>query len=223
MSMGMRNELREPDDNQALVDTSYGWEDWYTNVVSAANTIYNANDFPLIFFSGLSYDTVMAPIPTASNLTNSQGDATDLTFVASSFPFASKIVLEIHNYQNTATNCTSMEEGLLRQVYTSMLPGTEGVVNILPVVMTEFGYTNDNTTYTGVYASCLRSFLSDFEGGPGGWMVWVLAGSYYIRSGTQDSDEDYGLLNHDWSDWRSIENIDNAIIPMVNASLAGET
>jgi hypothetical protein len=25
-----------------------------------------------------------------------------------------------------------------------------------------------------------------------GWMVWVLAGSYYIRSGTQDYDETYG-------------------------------
>lgn len=81
---------------------------------------------------------------------------------------------------------------MINEGYDAMLPERSDIVNVLPVVMTEFGYLNDNVTWTGVYASCLRSFLSGFEGGPAGWMVWVLAGSYYIRQGDQDNDEKWG-------------------------------
>ena len=40
-------------------------------------------------------------------------------------------------------------------------------------------------------------------------IVWVLAGSYYIRSGVQDSDETWGLFNHDWSAWRNESAVEN--------------
>lgn len=191
MSMGMRNELREPDDNATLVATEYGWSDWYENMIPAAETIFEANPDPLIFFSGLGFDTDMTPIPTGANLTTASGSVTNLTFDVSSFAdsFANKIVIEIHNYDNDATDCESMEEGLVAEGYDAMMVGESGVVNVVPVVMTEFGYANDNTTWETVYASCLRSFLPGFVGGPAGWMVWVLAGSYYIRQGCQDCDE----------------------------------
>jgi hypothetical protein len=53
-----------------------------------------------------------------------------------------------------------------------------------------------------------------------GWMVWVVSGSYYIRSGTQDYEETWGLLNHNWSGWRS-QNAINALQGMIDASLKG--
>lgn len=57
MSMSLRNELRSADSNTILNETSYGWSDWYKNVIPAATTIFDANPFPLIFFSGLAFDT----------------------------------------------------------------------------------------------------------------------------------------------------------------------
>jgi len=219
MSMGMRNELRSPDDNTTLVTTEYGWSDWYTNMIAAATTIHGANTNPLIFFSGLGFDTDMTPIPTGAELTDAAGVATPQTFIASSFPFADKIVIEIHNYDGTATSCSDLEDSLISTGYDAMVGG-DGIINVVPVVMTEFGYANDNTTWETVYPTCLSTFLPGFAGGPAGWMVWVLAGSYYIRQGCQDCDETWGLLTHDWSDFRSTENIDNLIMPMVQASLA---
>jgi hypothetical protein len=67
MSMSLRNELRKPGDNPSLSSSSYGWQDWYPNMESAAKGINSANDQVLIFFSGLNYDTDMSSIPTASN------------------------------------------------------------------------------------------------------------------------------------------------------------
>jgi len=36
--------------------------------------------------------------------------------------------------------------------------------------------------------------VTEQPGGPGGWMQWALAGSYYIRSGIQDFEEPWGEL-----------------------------
>ena len=35
------------------------------------------------------------------------------------------------------------------------------------------------------------------------WAVWALQGSYYIRQGTVNYDESYGLLDGQWKDWRN--------------------
>lgn len=64
-----------------------------------------------------------------------------------------------------------------------------GVVNLMPVVMTEWGHSQTTTDYATVYSTCLKSYLSSIKGG---WMVWVLSGSYYTREGIQDSDESWG-------------------------------
>jgi hypothetical protein len=66
------------------------------------------------------------------------------------------------------------------------------VVNHFPVIMTEFGHGQDTADYATVYSTCLRSYLGGLNGG---WMMWVLAGSYYIREGTQDYDETWGLFS----------------------------
>ncbi|RAL03296.1 cellulase family protein [Aspergillus ibericus CBS 121593] len=209
-SIGMRNELRSPDDDTTLADTSYNWDNWYTNMVENANQVHEVNSDLLLFFSGLDYDTTLSPIPTASNLGNST------YFKKSDFSFADKIVLELHNYDSSATSCSSLSSSLLTDGFDALETDDSSIVNVLPVVMTEFGYEQDDTTYTEVYASCLREWLPSEHAG---WMIWVLSGSYYIRQGIQDYDETWGLLDHTWSDWRSTEAIENGIIPMVEASL----
>ncbi|TVY83914.1 Endoglucanase E1 [Lachnellula suecica] len=209
MSIGLRNELRQPSNN-AAVSATYNWETWYTNVVAAAKGVNAANPNTLIFLSGLGFDTTLAPLTTGANL----GSGT--VFRKSDFTFANKLVLEIHNYQNSATSCSSITSGLYTDGFNALDTTNSAIKNVFPVVMTEFGYDQTDTSYTGVYATCLRSYLPAQKAG---WMLWALGGSYYIRSGTQDFDETWGLYNHDWSAWRNSNSL-SAIKSMAAATLA---
>jgi hypothetical protein len=229
MSIGLRNELRDPTSNSANEKT-YNWETWYANVVPAAKGVNAANPGLLIFLSGLGFDTTLSPIPTGANL----GSGT--VFRKSDFTFANKLVLELHNYQNSATSCSSITSGLYTAGFNALDTTNKAVVNVFPVVMTEFGYSQADSSYNGVYATCLRSYLPSQKAG---WMLWVVSGSYYIRSGTQDYDETWGmytltvspptqqpiltttlgLYNHNWSAWRSTSSL-TAIKSMAAASLA---
>lgn len=182
-SVGMRNELRSPDDDTSLASSSYNWANWYEYMTSNANQIHEVNSDLLIFFSGLDYDTTLNPIPTGSDL------GSGISFHKGNFTYADKIVLELHNYDSSATSCNSSSSSLRSDGYDALDTQSSSIVNVLPVVMTEFGFLQDDSTYQGVYASCLREWLPSQHAG---WMVWVIAGSYYIRSGVQDSDETWG-------------------------------
>lgn len=185
MTQSLRNELREPDDGYGDVLATYNWEDWYANIVPATEAINNANPDVLIFLSGLGFDTTMAPITAGTDLGNGT------IFDKADFAYADKLVVEIHNYQNDATNCSDVEAGLYANGYNGMNSSDPGVKNVFPVVMTEWGGGQDAADYASVYSTCLSSYLGGLNGG---WMVWVLAGGYYIRQGTQDYDETWGLL-----------------------------
>ena len=152
-------------------------------MVSAANTVNAANPDILIFFSGMHFDTSLGPIPTGSDLGGG------VKFNKTSFAYADKLVLELHSYQYTATSCNSLETYLYGLGFDALNSTDPKVVNVMPVVMTEFGYAQDASGVGSIYATCLKSYLPSQQAG---WMVWVLAGSYYIRSGTQDYDETFG-------------------------------
>ena len=193
-SIGMRNELRNPTNNATLA-TTYNWGVWYTNMVAASKIINAANPDILITFSGLNFDTQLKPVVEGTDLGNG------VKFLKSSFTYADKIILELHDYENSITSCSSLQSNLVNNGF-STLTGTK--TNTLPMMLTEWGHNQADSSYTGVYASCLRSYLPAQKVG---WFYWVVAGSYYIRSGTQDYEETWGLYNHDWSGWRSAANI----------------
>lgn len=193
-SIGMRNELRNPTNNATLA-TTYNWGVWYTNMVAASKAINAANPDILITFSGLNFDTQLKPVVEGTDL------GSGVKFLKSSFTYADKIILELHDYENSITSCSSLQSNLVNNGF-STLTGTK--VNTLPMMLTEWGHNQADSSYTGVYASCLRSYLPAQKVG---WFYWVVAGSYYIRSGTQDYEETWGLYNHDWSGWRSAANI----------------
>jgi hypothetical protein len=222
MSIGMRNELRAPEDNATLNSNSYNWPTWYTNMVAAAKIINAANPDILIFFSGLNFDTTLSPVVA--------GTGSGITFKKSDFTFSNKIVLELHNYQNSATSCSNMQSSLQSSGFSTL---TAAAANQYPMLLTEWGHDWSNSDYLGVYASCLHSYLPAQHVG---WTIWVLAGSYYIRSGTQDYEETWGmyrssnscgissdsrtgLYNHNWTAWRNAAAIDNLKL-MVKATLA---
>ena len=175
-------------------------------MIPVADLVNAANPDIILFLSGLDYDTTLSPIPGAGDLGGGK------KFQLSSFKYANKLALELHNYQNSATSCDSMKSGLLNNGFKALDASS---VNQMPVILTEFGFSQTDSSYNGVYASCLRKIIPEWDAG---WTVWVLAGSYYIRSGTQDFEEAWGLLKHDWSGWRSSTAI-AGLQTMIDASL----
>ena len=205
VSIGLRNEFRKPDNTGSSLP--YDWPTWYEQVMAAAGIVNAANPDILIFLSGLNFDTTLQPIPWADDLGNGK------KFLLTDYKYADKLVLEMHNYQNSATDCGSIESGLWNNGFRAT---GEKAVNRMPVILTEFGFSQADNSYNGVYASCLRKLMPQWKSG---WMVWALGGSYYIRSGTQDYEETWGLTNHNWTGWRNQAAI-NALKGMVSSTLA---
>jgi len=224
----LRNELRSPDNKPDLKSKSYNWADWYTHMKSCAEGIHAANPNVVIFLSGLGFDTDLSPITTGKPLGGGK------TFKLVDFP-KNKTALELHNYSKS-TKCSDIKGGMERGGWNAISSNNPSVVNVMPVVMTEFGFKQESNDYKGVYATCLKDYFVQHKAG---WMYWVAAGSYYLRQGKQDMDETWGecnqlsrsrlakltcmvgILNHDWSGWRSEKAVKDYFIPMVKGTLAG--
>lgn len=171
VSQGLRNELRDPN-NTAL---NYGWESWYQNVITTADAVNAANPDPLIFYSGLHFDTDLANVTAGIPLTP-DGSVFDI----SDFCYADKIVFELHNYNNALADANCANFNLTKSGYNAMdISSTSTAKNFAPVVLTEFGFPQTPTNYTLPYAQCIKEYLTTaLPGGPGGWIHWAVGGSY---------------------------------------------
>lgn len=171
VSQGLRNELRDPN-NTAL---NYGWESWYQNVIPTADAVNAANRDPLIFYSGLHFDTDLANVTAGIPLTP-DGSVFDI----SDFCYADKIVFELHNYNNALADANCANFNLTKSGYNAMdISSTSTAKNFAPVVLTEFGFPQTPTNYTLPYAQCIKEYLTTaLPGGPGGWIHWAVGGSY---------------------------------------------
>jgi hypothetical protein len=180
----LRNELRSPDSNQAIKGT-YNWATWHTHMKNITLDLHKINPKAVTFLSGLGFDTDLSPLPVGKDM------GSGVKFRKSEWP-KDKIALELHRYDNFASpikDCNELKKGLWRNGWNAMDHGNRDIVNPMPVVMTEFGFDQNPKTAESVYSSCLKDF---FVSRQAGWMYWVLAGSYYKRQGTIDSDEKWG-------------------------------
>ena len=179
-----------------------------------AEAVHTANPDALIFLSGLNYDTTLTPVVRGTALT--PGTA---KFSISDFPGgkANKLVLELHNYETGANNCNNLQSNLNNNGFQSMAPNPASGINVFPVMLTEFGFAMDASTWRGTYSSCLASYL---PAQTAGWFIWVVAGSYYIREKIHDYDEGWGLFTRDWSAWRSPGYVNGALVGMVRGTLS---
>lgn len=217
--MSLRNELRQPSDWKQ--SKNYNWTTWYNHMTAGAATIHKAHPDLLIFFSGLGFDTELRPIFADKSIGKSGfGLYEDINFNKTDFAYANKIVLEVHDYDMDGSddNCTEKQWGLRAKSFEALDNPTPGHPFAYPLVMSEWGFGQSPDQYTATYASCLREYLPAQEVG---WMTWVLGGSYYIREGEADKDESWGLLDHEWKDWRCPECITKGLEPMIQATLGG--
>ncbi|KAI8952356.1 glycoside hydrolase family 5 protein [Xylaria longipes] len=186
VGMGLRNEIRE----FLLQGTFNAREDWYNFLGQAATRVHQANPDVLILMGGTQSTTDLTHIRTEGNIDWSA--------------WAGKHVWEWHAYQFTVTfalakgSCDSLQSAY------GLFDGfvlAQGQPYTAPLILSEFGFgmagganmglsDDDNT-----YFQCLREYVlsNDSE-----WALWSLMGSYYVREGTLDHDEGFGVLDHDW-------------------------
>ncbi|KAL6230672.1 hypothetical protein BDW75DRAFT_244588 [Aspergillus navahoensis] len=88
---------------------------------------------------GLNTDTTLSPIPTGEN----QGSGT--TFNLDDFRYANKLVLELHTYDRTTTSCANLLGALWYGGFQALDTNGSSIVNMMPVVLTEFGFAQDET------------------------------------------------------------------------------
>ncbi|KAL8938839.1 MAG: hypothetical protein Q9216_003678 [Gyalolechia sp. 2 TL-2023] len=210
VSIGLRNELRE---SKHWMD-GYSWSEWYDSMTAAASAVHKANPDLLIFFSGMDYDTKLNPIFTGKPM--GEGGR---VFDKDKLEYGNKIVLEVHDYDARTTDCSQKLKKLRADSFGALDLSNSGTTTEFPLVMSEWGFDQFPNRITEPYASCLREILPEHGVG---WMTWVLGGSYYIRSGIQDHDETWGLLDHEWNEWRCPECITQGLEPMIQGTLAGK-
>ncbi|OQV19265.1 hypothetical protein BV898_06688 [Hypsibius exemplaris] len=191
VGMSLRNEMRE-----FLLQGSNGRKDWYDLVGQAGRRVHQTNPNVLVIVGGTQ-------------------SATDLTHVyrnmldTSGWP--GKHVWEFHAYSFTVTFPNPAHSCAVSQREYGAFAGfvlQQGKAFTGPLILSEFGVgmTGGSPANHGIpddqvaYLNCIVAYMT---GNDAEWAVWALQGSYYVRGGTVDFDEGYGMLNRDWSAWRN--------------------
>lgn len=155
-------------------------------MTAAASAVHAANPDLLIFFSGLDSDFNIEPAVGGSTLLDP-----GFSFSVASYEWANKLVFEMHEYDEGISGSCFIYEAALISFGADATTKSGSGANRAPLVISEWGHdeTDASGAYSSSYSTCLTEFMVQ---GQLGWMVWVLAGSYYIRQGVQDTDESYG-------------------------------
>ncbi|KAF2688512.1 glycoside hydrolase family 5 protein [Lentithecium fluviatile CBS 122367] len=189
--IGLRNEIRE-------VPVIQSRDAWYTYVAQGAHAVHDANKDLLIAVGGTL-------------------SSTDASFLRSNpldrSPFGDKMVWEWHHYTFSPNWIASFKNCAIWKSVT--VGGTTGFLlqqnkpYTGPLWLSEFGFgmTGGPPERSGIgtqedyeYLKCLVEYV---RGNDGDWALWAIQGNYYVRDGTVDRDEPWGLLNGEWSAWRN--------------------
>lgn len=181
--MSLRNELRGPRQNS---------EDWYNYVGRGARAIHKINPHVLVVVSGLSYDL-------------------DLSFLKTKplrLRLDNKLVYEAHRYAFSRGGSDKWLHQPLNQVCDRITRDINNRSTFLiegpnpsPLFITEFGINMEGTNQAdNNFFTCFLLYLAknDLD-----WNLWGVQGSYYIRLGRQDDEEEYALFNHNMTSIRN--------------------
>ncbi|KAI5922142.1 glycoside hydrolase family 5 protein [Camillea tinctor] len=201
IGMGLRNEVRE----WLLQGTFNNREDWYNFMGQGAKRVHAANPDLLILIGGTQSSTDLVHIRTVGPL-----DWSD---------WAGKHVWEWHTYDFTVTFAVAKGNCPLLKDMWGLFDGfvlEQGKEYTAPLILSEFGFGMTGGPNQGLadsdwkYFECLREYVT---GNDAEWSLWALQGSYYVRQGTVDYVEGYGLLDPDWNALKN-PNITDLLAPM---------
>ena len=174
VAMSLRNELRGDKANVP---------DWYTYMRKGAEAVHKANPNVLVILGGLNFDTDL------SFLSNRNAELT----------FSNKLVHEVHWYGftdggtwewNANDACGSITSSVMSRAGFLLRQG-------LPLFMSEWGVDQrGGNTIDNRYLGCVMAAMAELDLD---WSLWGLQGSYYLREGSVDTEEVYGVMNYDWS------------------------
>lgn len=193
-AMSLRNELRP---FPILQDTD-GHAAWYKYVQAGGERVHAAHPDALVIVGGSQSATDLSFIRTAGDIDFAAAWAAD-----------NKHVWEMHAYSFTVTFPDLFDSC---DVVTAEYGAFDGFLLeqdkyfTAPLFISEFGVGQVGGPNDGLsdddkqYFDCLSSWM---EGNDADWSLWAIMGSYYVREGTVDYDETWGLLNHDWSGIRN--------------------
>ncbi|KAK3944243.1 glycoside hydrolase superfamily [Diplogelasinospora grovesii] len=193
VAMSLRNEMRQ----FLLQDLNGGGADWYDYVGQAGRLVHQTNPDVLIIVGGVASATDLTHLRTTKMLDTSG--------------WPGKNVWEFHAYSFTVTFPDPLDNCDVVKAEYGAFAGfvlEQGKAYTGPLILSEFGVgmTGGSSDNNGLvpqdssYLNCLVSYMTNNDAD---WAVWALMGSYYVRDGQVDYDEGYGILNHDWSDWRN--------------------
>lgn len=184
VGISLRNELRGPRQNEA---------DWRVLMSQAAEAVHDVNPNVLLIAGGLSY-------------------ATDLNFLSNKRDldtehFPEKLVYEFHWYRYNRLTKGSDFSNASDPVACSNSQNNVHIDNgflvdqSAPLLLSEFGINLASESYAeNRFLDCVMDYLHrvDLD-----WAFWALQGSYYLRDGIEDADEEFGLLGSTWRSWRN--------------------
>ncbi|KAF7344904.1 Glycoside hydrolase family 5 protein [Mycena venus] len=187
VAMSLRNELRQ-------IPVLNSVSDWYKFVEQAGAEIHSNNADILIVVGGVDGAMDMSQLKSESLDTSAWAGKNVWEFHAYSFSVL---------YSLLGTDC-SVVQGEYGFYAGFVLSQNEAYTG--PLWLSEFGVGMTGGTFEGLvqtdydYLTCLVEYMTSNDAD---WSVWVLQGSYYVRQGTINSDESFGLLTTDWSTWRN--------------------
>lgn len=209
--IGLRNEFRKPVSGSPALP--WNWFVWYQYMTGAAAAINEANSVPLLSMMGMPWVSTLVNGDALTGANETGGTSHTAKFYPGQFSWSDKVILENHRYDTTSStspNCTAFIDTYLSLGFDA-LDETAPVTHRWPVILGEWGFPQDGKYYKErEYPICLKQFYDQFNPT---WMYWTLAGSYYsfTKHGEmtiQDSDDTYGILNHEWTEWRSPETVE---------------
>lgn len=226
VSMSLRNELRESWNDTTLY---YNWDTLVGNMTQGADAIHNANPDMLILWSGMQYGQDLSALTTGKNYLTAPcykctaiRDAarrTPKVFNLDDHPWANKVIYEVHLYSmsedvDTGT-CPIIQANLFRNGFNALGIDAPSACNVTndcpkairqtPVILSEFGWAQDETLLNNTLQNCLKDYT--LQHGIS-WMMWSIAGSYRIRSGSQGVYDTWGMTNYEWSGWNFARGIE---------------
>ncbi|KAJ6512903.1 glycoside hydrolase family 5 protein [Mycena sanguinolenta] len=187
VAMSLRNEMRQ----LPVLNSN---SDWYKYVEEAGSLIH-ANNEDLLIVVGGTLGAMDLSMLKSENLDTSG--------------WKGKNVWEFHAYSFSVLYSLLGSDCSVVQGEYGLYAGFTLVQNEAytgPLWLSEFGVAMTGGTESGLstgdfsYLQCLVQYMTNNDAD---WSIWGLQGSYYVRQGTINSDESFGLLTTDWSTWRN--------------------